>query len=105
MDLDRLREETLKLVEDYNSKPIHRKLEPIKGYGFPDSIVMDYWIHWHDDIDSTRMIGFTYIVKEKKLSPVGDLDANIPSLEEALKNFEEQLKEIPLKNVGLGLDN
>ncbi|MBT3404541.1 hypothetical protein HN832_03625 [archaeon] len=94
MDLNTLRTETLKLIEEYNQDTTHRKVEPINGYGQEDPQMMMYWAFWSDDIRSARGVGFTYINKELKVF-CGKKE--VIALEDTIDNFREQLRAIPAK--------
>lgn len=96
MNLEELKNETLKLVDEYNKDPRHRQLRPIYLYGEPIDKLRSYWTNWDDDNLSTHLVGFTYIIDIQHLHSVFDIEHPIP-LEKATDDFKSQLAKIPLK--------
>ena len=89
----RLKKQMLDLVEEYNADPLHRNLEVPGEFGKMDKYgEIPFWIYWHDDIDSTHMIGFNFC--EKKLEIVS-AEVQVIAFRKAKKNFLKQLTEIP----------
>ena len=92
MDLDRLKDETLKLIEEHNQEK-KRKLTPVDGYG--DTVINGkcklFRALWNDDNKSSGQIGFLY--DWEKLRPVWWKEP-IDNVEDAITNFKKQLEEI-----------
>ena len=66
MDLDKFKDETLKLIEEHNQEK-KRKITPVNGYGDGENSKI-FRALWNDDNESTMTIGLMY--DGEKLRPV-----------------------------------
>ena len=96
MDLDRLKDETLALINEYSEDSSHRELIPQKPYGELDCGFRLYLAYWNDDAHSTHTVGFMYDSKTDMLYRPSEKENNLISLEAAVDYFKEQLSKIPL---------
>lgn len=96
IDLERLKDETLRLIGEYNKSDSHRKVTPIDGYASDGDFIRLYWAFWSDDNRSTFMVGFMYNTLDMSFFHGEKLPIN--SLEGAVENFRKQLSEIPIKS-------
>lgn len=94
-NLDNLKISLLQIIDQYNSDPANRKLEPINNFGEKSGELRLFWVNWNDDNRSTHMVGFMYNGKENALTPVGSQEK--VSFENAADNFKEQIADIPKK--------
>ena len=92
-ELDLLREQALKLIAKYNSYAHHRPVRPIEKFGEKSGPTRLYMAYWSNDHRSSLPMGVA--VEPNAFYSVQDITRRFTSTEDAIRDFERQLKDIP----------